>query len=239
MEEQCQQLELDAGGCERQCADAADGDADRGEHADAVLYAPSSAGDVHLRLTVTGRGEARIAGTPTVIYQGKDVVTVTVQAATDAATDAELAGLTLAAPDGSPVTLRHARDSAETGFVAGVGRYKAVLPAEGESVTVAAVPRGVGAAAVITPADADTDAGNGHQVAVAPGQTQSIAVTVTAADGATVKTWTVEAQRGTPMAICDRTPAVRDAILANLSDVTDCAEVTAAHLAGGGGLGET
>ena len=76
--------------------------------------------------------------------------------------------------------------------MAGVGRYKAVLPAEGESVTVAAVPRGVGAAAVITPADADTDAGNGHQVAVAPGQTQSIAVTVTAADGATVKTWTVE-----------------------------------------------
>ena len=64
--------------------------------------APSSAGDVHLRLTVTGRGEARIAGTPTVIYQGKDVVTVTVQAATDAATDAELAGLTLAAPDGEP-----------------------------------------------------------------------------------------------------------------------------------------
>ena len=97
---------------------------------------------------------------------------------------------------------------------------------------MAAVPRSAGATAAITPADADADAGNGHQVAVAPGQTQSIAVTVTAADGATVKTWTVEAQRSTPMAICDRTPAVRDAILAKLSDVTDCAAVTAAHLAG-------
>ena len=165
-------------------------------------------------------------------YQGSDTVTVTVQAATDAATDAALAGLSLAAPDGSLVPLRDAGSLAETAFAAATASYKAVLPAGAGQVTVAAVPRSAGAAAAITPADADADAGNGHQVAVAPGQTQSIAVTVTAADGATVKTWTVEAQRSTPMAICDRTPAVRDAILAKLSDVTDCAAVTAAHLAG-------
>ena len=194
--------------------------------------APSSVGDVHLRLTVTGRGATGVTGH----YRGSDTVTVTVQAATDVATDAALAGLSLVAPDGSLVPLRDAGSLAETAFAAETVRYKAVLPAGAGQVTVAAVPRSAGATAAITPADADADAGNGHQVAVAPGQTLSIAVTVTAADGATAKIWTVEAQRSAPMAICDRTPAVRDAILAKLSDVTDCAAVTAAHLAGIGTL---
>ena len=165
-------------------------------------------------------------------YQASDTVTVTVQAATDAATDAELAGLSLAAPDGSLVPLRDAGSLAETAFAAATASYKAVLPAGAGQVTVAAVPRGCRGDGGDHAGGCRCDAGNGHQVAVAPGQTQSITVTVTAADGATVKTWTVEAQRSTPMAICDRTPAVRDAILAKLSGVTDCAAVTAAHLAG-------
>ena len=196
--------------------------------------APSSAGDVYLRLTVTGRGVGASTGTSNVIYQGSDTVTITVQVVTDAATDAELAGLTLAAPDGSPVPLRDAGSLAETAFAAATAGYKAVLPAAAASVTVAPTLRSAGGAAVITPADADANAGNGHQVAVAPGRTQSISVTVTAADGATVKTWTVEAQRSAapPTDVCARTPAVLDAIVTAVTAVTDCAAVTAAHLAG-------
>ena len=128
--------------------------------------APSSAGDVHLRLTVTGRGEG-VSGGMAVHYLASDTVTVTVQAATNAATDAELAELSLVAPDGSLVPLRDAGSLAETAFAAVTASYKAVLPAGAGQVTVAAVPRGVGASAAITPADAD--AGNGHQVAVAAG----------------------------------------------------------------------
>ena len=53
----------------------------------------------------------------------------------------------------------------------------------------------------------------------------------------TVKTWAVEAQRSAapPTDVCTRTPEVRDAIVTAVTAVTDCAAVTAAHLAGIGG----
>ena len=196
--------------------------------------APSTAGDVHLHLTVTanGRNEFQSVGDP----QATDTITVTVLSAGAGGMDAELAALSLTARDASRVPLREAGGSAATPFAPGTTRYRAVLAAALERVTVHAAPRHGGATVSIVPGDADPDT-DGHQVAFAPGQARSIAVTVTSGDGATAKTWTVEAMRSPgPRApaseVCERTPAVRAAIVSKVAGIDDCGLVTAAHLAG-------
>ena len=73
-------------------------------------------------------------------------------------------------------------------------------------------------------------------MAFAPGQARNVEVTVISEDGAAHKTWTVEVRRNAgsgaaPSHVCERTPAVRDAIVAKVGGIDDCALVTAAHLA--------
>ena len=182
--------------------------------------APATAGDVHLRLTVSTNGST--GGLFAGYFEGTDTITVTVlPAGAGGGMDAELAALSLTAPDASRVPLREAGGSAPTPFAPGTTRYRAVLAAALERVTVHAAPRHGGATFATTPADADADT-DGHQVAFAPGQARSIAVTVTSGDGATAKTWTVEAMRSPgPRApaseVCERTPAVRDAIVSKVA----------------------
>ncbi len=63
----------------------------------------------------------------------------------------------------------------------------------------------------------------------------AIDVEVTARDGTTKKTYTVTVTRPLP-GICGRTEAVRDALLAKISGVSDCADVTATHLSAIAGI---
>ena len=78
---------------------------------------------------------------------------------------------------------------------------------------------------------ADADAGaDGQQVNLSIGE-NTIKVQVTAADGATRRTYTLTVTRDSATDVCSRTPQVRDAILA-ASGVADCSDVTAANLAG-------
>ena len=101
----------------------------------------------------------------------------------------------------------------------------------------------------VDPADTDANA-TGHQV-VLPAETASVEVTVTAttndtADGdrsilvtgsrdgtafGTATTITLLDDETTTAGICARTPEVRDALVALISGVDDCAGVTATHLA--------
>ena len=76
-------------------------------------------------------------------------------------------------------------------------------------------------------ADADGDAATGHQVALDPGA-NTVKVKVTAEDDTTTQTYTLTVNRA---GICSRTAQVRDGIVAAVSGVSACADVTAAHLA--------
>ena len=95
--------------------------------------------------------------------------------------DARLSGLTI---DGT--TLNN--------FAAGKTAYTKGVANAVSQVTVAAVTADGNASAVINPADADSGAA-GHQVALSEGR-NVIAVTVTAEDGNTTKTYTVVVGRG-------------------------------------------
>ena len=127
-------------------------------------------------------------------------------------------GLTLALPDGSAAALTPA-------FSSTVTSYAAKAPHTAEHVTVAAS----GTSVSISPEDVDP--APGHQVALAPGA-NAVTVAVTMGEGAAAATTTysVNVTRATTD-VCDRTPQVRDAILALVPDVTDCLDLTPAHLA--------
>ena len=127
--------------------------------------------------------------------------------------------MTLALPDGSAAALTPA-------FSAAVTSYAAKAPHSAEHVTVAAS----GTSVLISPEDADPAAA-GHQVALAPGA-NAVTVAVTMGEGAaaTTTTYSVNVTRATTD-VCERTPQVRDAIVALVPDVTDCLDLTPAHLA--------
>ena len=128
-------------------------------------------------------------------------------------------GLTLALPDGSAAALTPE-------FSAAVTSYAAEAPHSAEHVTVAAS----GTSVLISPEDADPAAA-GHQVALAPGA-NAVTAAVTMGEGAaaTTTTYSVNVTRAATD-VCERTPEVRDAILALVPDVTDCHDLTPAHLA--------
>ena len=204
--------------------------------------APAAAAELTFALTVRPRGGTAggVTDFSNTAYGDSDGVSVTVQAAAAAAADVRLAALSLAAPDRDSIALLDWTTSNPTDFAPGTTQYRALLPATVASVAVRAAAWNLAASLTIDPADADSDPANGHQVAFNPGQTRSIVVRVTSADGNTEAAWTVSAQRtqqAQPLPdVCERTPGVRDAIVAAISGVDDCADVTATHLAGIGRL---
>ncbi len=74
--------------------------------------------------------------------------------------------------------------------------------------------------------DADSNSA-GHQVNLSVGENE-IRVMVTSSDNTVTRTYTVTVTR--EPGICDRTPAVMEAIMAELSSVEDCEDVTTSHL---------
>ena len=113
-----------------------------------------------------------------------------------------------------------------------------------ETVTVTPTKAISGAAVAYLDADdmaiADADTAAGHQVSLEPGE-NTIKVKVTATNMTDTLTYTLTVRRARP-GICDRTEQIRTAILGEIAGVTDCADVTATHLAaittfGAGGFG--
>ena len=128
-------------------------------------------------------------------------------------------GLTLVLPDGSAAALTPA-------FSTAVTSYAAKVPQTADRVTVAAS----GTSVSISPADADPGA-PGHQVALAPGANAVTgAVTMGEGTAAATTTYTVTVTRAATD-VCERTAQARDAIVALVPDVTDCLDLTPAHLA--------
>ncbi len=187
------------------------------EGATPSFTAPETDADLYFTLTVTGRG----LGFNSFRYTDTDTVRVRVRGA---GTEAVLRRLALATPHGAAVAL-------EPGFWMDTPDYEALMPFGPVTVTVSAEASDPRAALSITPADADADPANGHQVALPLGQTTTVTVRVTAGDGTTMKTYTV-ALRRPRTDVCERTPAVRDAIVAAVAGVSDCADLTPAQLAG-------
>ena len=134
-------------------------------------------------------------------------------------TDANLLGLALQAPDGSQVPL-----SAD--FAPATTQYTADLLLNVDFVTVWAS----GASVSILPPDDDAGL-PGHQLRFTPGQSRRIDVAVTAGNGTTMKSYRIDATR-LETDVCQRTAAVRDAIVGALAGVDDCTDVSAAQLRG-------
>ena len=145
---------------------APDADAVTAGHQIALLAAPAG---------------ARLARTAflVVVTQGDTVesYSITVERAAPPSQDADLAALTLGAGALNP------------SFAPQRTSYRTELKAQQHTVTVTAVAERSDAAVAITPADADPYTA-GHQVNLAEGA-NTITVTVTPADGATTKTYTV------------------------------------------------
>ena len=138
-------------------------------------------------------------------------------------TSANLSALSLRDPDGGAVALSPA-------FSASTTSYTAVIPYKASTGPYYATLWATGKSLSITPADANASA-PGHQVQLSPGKPKTVTVAVTAGDGTTMKSYTVAVTRPATD-VCERTPAVRDAIVAAVSGVTHCGRVTPAHLAG-------
>ena len=136
----------------------------------------------------------------------------TAQLATYLATAATLSGLTLSAGFLNPVF-----NFATTTYtvlvgnsVAGVSVTPTATNATGATITVNGATVASGVTSTAIPLTVDTPL--------------AIPIVVTAADGTTTLTYTVTATRGSPLNICDRTPAVRDAIIRE-SSATECSNI--------------
>ncbi len=107
----------------------------------------------------------------------------------DSGADASLASLTLTAVSGSPVDLWPDFESPRTSYDAGAFNRMSQVTVEAEATDSAA-------AVAISPTDAD---GNeiGHQVDLSVGS-NTVTVTVTAQDGTTTETYTVDVSRAAP-----------------------------------------
>ena len=137
-------------------------------------------------------------------------------------TDARLGGLSLS--DG---TLSPAFASGTTDYTASVGSSVSSITVSATTSHANATPRFLEVRnKVLTDADTDTD---GHQLSLSVG-TNTIRVQVTAEDGTAVKTYTLVVIRGSATGVCARTEQVRDAIVAEVSTVDACEDVTASHL---------
>ena len=168
--------------------------------ASAVIAAPDATPDtaghqIALFAAPPGARPARTAFL-VVVTQGATVesYSITVERAAPPSQDADLDALTLGAGALNP------------SFAPQRTSYRTELKAQQRTITVTAVAERSDAAVAITPADADPDTA-GHQVNLAEGA-NTITITVTAADGATTKTYTVSVTRA---------PASTDATLTELT----------------------
>ena len=115
-------------------------------------------------------------------------------------------------------------------------RYTASVPHAAASITVNVTPRNSQATLAYFDADdrelADADAGTeGYQANLDAGD-NTVKVKVTSQDETATRTYVIVVTRAGAGIICRRTAQVRDAIMAAVSGVSACAEVTEAHLAG-------
>ena len=153
-------------------------------------------------------------------------LTVQVTDVEEASSDATLGSLSLSDGTLDPV------------FASGTTSYAATVANGVSSITVTPTLSDSDATLAYRDADdgtlADADTGTeGQQVDLEVGE-NTIKVRVTAADTTTTQTYTIVVTReDAPVVsggVCDRTEQVRDAIVAAVSGVGDCADVTESHL---------
>ena len=138
-------------------------------------------------------------------------------------TDAMLIGISLGAGELDPA------------FSSDNSNYEVLLANDQTVLTVGATLSNVKASLTFLDAensaleDADETA-NGHQLNLLAGE-NTIRLRVTSQDGTTEETYELVVTRDGPADGCIRSSAVRDAILAKISDVDACSELTAEHLA--------
>ena len=121
-------------------------------------------------------------------------------------------------------------------FAAGTTRYAALVPNAVSSVTVTPTASNEDATVVFLDADDQPLAGadatsDGHQMNLSVGE-NTIKVKVRSEDATATETYTLVVTRDGAADVCSRTAQVRDAILAAISGVDACADVTETHLSG-------
>ena len=143
--------------------------------------------------------DAGAAGHQVAVGSQGAVITVTVTAPDGVTTRAYTVNATRASSDASLSALTLTPGTLSPAFDAGTAVYTAEVVSHHGMVTVAAVRGDAGAGVVISPPDADAGTA-GHQVRVGPGAATQIAVAVTAADGATRRTYSVAVTATRPAA---------------------------------------
>ena len=138
------------------------------------------------------------------------------------------------ADDASLNDLTVSAGTLDSAFSSAVPGYTAVVANAISSVTASATPNNPMArvdfldAADQELADANTSLG-GHQMNLGIGE-NTIKVKVTSQDGTETRTYVIVVIRDGAAGVCSRTAQVRDAIVASVSGVSECALVTDAHL---------
>ena len=132
----------------------------------------------------------------------------------------DLTALALADGDGNAIALDPAFAAATRSYTASAGHGAAFATVRASAHAAAKV--------VVVPEDADLLTRD-HQVRLHPGE--ATAITVTVSHGQQSEAWTVRVKRPATD-VCERTSYVRKAIVATVAGVTDCADLTPAHLAG-------
>ena len=136
--------------------------------------------------------------------------------------DATLSTLELTDSNGNAITLDPRT------FNAATTTYTAQVTHATATVTVTATSTEMSASVTYTPTD--TDMASGHQVALPPGQTTTITVRVTSGNGLVIQDYTLDVKR-LATDVCERTMQVRNGIVAAVSGVSDCADLTPTQLA--------
>ena len=193
---------------------------------------PALAADTELTftLTVTGRGGPAlgpVAGNAALALAlansvGIDTATDTATVMVNVTNDATLSDLALEDGDGNAIALSQP-------FAPDRAFYRASVAYLIDAVTLTAVKNDSNAMVVITNDDDTTTPGEAELDLMLGSNT--LTVTVRAENGSTTKPYRVSVTRPLFPGICGRTPAVRDALMARISVITDCAYVTDVHLA--------
>ena len=196
------------------------GEEDYEEAHQAVISAGATTNHTITELTAGTEYTVRVIATKEYAEDGpaSDEVTGTPQAA------AVLSSLSLSNGTLDPV------------FAPDTTSYTASVPHAVASITVTVTPNISQATLAYFDADdqelADADSGTaGHQADLDVGD-NTVKVKVTSQDETATRTYVIVVTRDGTAGVCGRTAQVRDAIVAAITGVSACAEVTEAHLAG-------
>ncbi len=157
--------------------------------------------------------------------------------ADDGPPSSEVTGIPAFRPtDAMLISLSMSDGALDPAFAADTTRYVALVANVVSSLTVTPVTSHPDATVAyldagdqpLADADATTD---GHQVNLREGK-NTIQVKVTSEDGTATRTYTLVVTRRGATDVCVRTAQVRDTIMAAISGVDACADVTEAHLSG-------